>query len=357
MKISLCLIVKNEEEVLGRCLESARDFADEIIIVDTGSTDKTKEIAKLFTDNVYDFEWINDFSAARNFTFSKATMDYQMWLDADDVVPEKSVREINELKKALNDDVEIVTMKYVLSFDKSGNPSYYSTRERLFKKSKNYQWIDPVHECIPLIGNLLHTEIEIWHRKQEGEKLSSRNIDIYKALEKTGKDFSPRQLYYFARELRDHNENEKAILYYERFLESNLGWIEDIIASCQQLSIEYKKIGADDKILPVLLKTFEYDIPRPEICCQLGYYYKDTRDYSKAFRWFDLATRLPQTDSIGFVFSDYSTYIPNIEACVCLSFLGDYKKANIYNEKAALSRPDCAAVNQNRVYLKSMSEK
>ena len=73
--ISLCMIVKNEELVLGRCLESIKDLVEEIIIVDTGSTDKTKEIAKLYTNNIYDFKWINDFSAARNFSFSKATKD------------------------------------------------------------------------------------------------------------------------------------------------------------------------------------------------------------------------------------------------------------------------------------------
>lgn len=354
MEISLCLIVKNEEDVLGRCLESAKDFADEIIVVDTGSTDKTKDIARQFTDKVYDFEWIDDFSAARNFVFSKATKDYQMWLDADDVVPERSVNEIKELKKTLSDEVEIVTMRYVLSFDEKGNPSYHSTRERLFKRSKNYQWIDPVHECIPLIGNLHYTNIEIWHKKTKFEELSTRNIDIYKNLENSGKVFSARQLYYYARELKDHNETSKAIAYYEKFLESGLGWIEDVIASCHQLAIEYKKMGAIEKVLPILLKSFEYDIPRPEICCELGYYYKDTQDFNQAFKWFDLATRLPQSTSVGFVFSDYSGYIPNLEACVCLSFLGDYQKAYEYNEKASLSRPDCPSVNQNRVYLKTM---
>ena len=76
--ISLCMIVKNEEAVLARCLESVKDVVDEIIIVDTGSTDKTKQIAYRYTQNVYDFEWIDDFSAARNYSFSKATKDYQM---------------------------------------------------------------------------------------------------------------------------------------------------------------------------------------------------------------------------------------------------------------------------------------
>ena len=84
--ISLCMIVKNEEDVLARCLDCAINFADEIIIVDTGSTDRTKEIAALYTEQVYDFEWIDDFAAARNFAFSKATMEYCMWLDADDII-------------------------------------------------------------------------------------------------------------------------------------------------------------------------------------------------------------------------------------------------------------------------------
>ena len=64
--VSLCMIVKNEEKVLGRCLDSAKEIADEIIIVDTGSTDRTKEIAAEYTEKIYDFKWNDDFSAARN---------------------------------------------------------------------------------------------------------------------------------------------------------------------------------------------------------------------------------------------------------------------------------------------------
>ena len=83
--ISLCMIVRDEEAALGRCLESVKDAVEEIIVVDTGSVDRTKEIAARFTDKVYDFVWVDDFAAARNFAFSKATMEYCMWLDAEDV--------------------------------------------------------------------------------------------------------------------------------------------------------------------------------------------------------------------------------------------------------------------------------
>ena len=71
--ISVCMIVKNEEAVLERCLDSLNGIAEEIIIVDTGSTDKTKEIAAKYTDKIYDFTWIHDFSAARNFAFTLQT--------------------------------------------------------------------------------------------------------------------------------------------------------------------------------------------------------------------------------------------------------------------------------------------
>ena len=83
--ISVCMIVKNEERVLARCLDSLSGLADEIIIVDTGSDDKTKEIALSYTDHVYDFVWVDDFSAARNYSFSKAAMVYIYVADADEV--------------------------------------------------------------------------------------------------------------------------------------------------------------------------------------------------------------------------------------------------------------------------------
>ena len=84
--ISLCMIVKNEERVLGRCLESVQEIADEIIIVDTGSEDRTKEIAEKYHARVFEQEWQDDFSRARNYSFSQAEMDYCMWLDADDII-------------------------------------------------------------------------------------------------------------------------------------------------------------------------------------------------------------------------------------------------------------------------------
>ena len=99
--ISVCMIVKNEEKVLARCLDSLRPIADEIIIADTGSTDATKEIAARYTDKIYDFTWIDDFAAARNFVFSKATQDYIYSADADEVLDAENCKKFLQLKQLL----------------------------------------------------------------------------------------------------------------------------------------------------------------------------------------------------------------------------------------------------------------
>ena len=107
IEISLCMIVKNEEKVLARCLDSIADLMEEIIIVDTGSTDDTKKIAAKYTEHIYDFEWIDDFSAARNFSFSKATKDYIYVADADEVLDEENRQFREELDEAYEKWMEL----------------------------------------------------------------------------------------------------------------------------------------------------------------------------------------------------------------------------------------------------------
>src|ERR1700730_15626481 len=86
--VSLCLIARNEEANLPACLESAADLVDEIVVVDTGSTDRTKEVAARFGARIYDFAWVDDFSAARNESLRHASGDWIFWLDADDRLDE-----------------------------------------------------------------------------------------------------------------------------------------------------------------------------------------------------------------------------------------------------------------------------
>ena len=345
------MIVKNEEELLDRCLSSIKEAVDEIIIVDTGSTDNTWEIALQYTDKVYNFEWVDDFSAARNFAYSKAEMDYQMWLDADDVFPKRQLKKLLQLKSIITPEIDIVTMKYLTHFDDQNNPVFTSTRERLTKREKGYKWIDPVHECIPLIGNVFHSDIEIEHRKPKKDLChSDRNLKIYEKYESDKKPFTPRQLYYYARELKDHSQWEKSASYFEKFLNTKQGWFEDNIAACFNLSICYNRMNEQEKILPILFKSFMYDAPRAEISSEIGYHYKRAKNFSNAFKWFKLAANLGNPESIGFILPDYWGYIPNIECCVCLCELGDFVNASIYNERAAEYK-NTEAIEINRRYL------
>jgi len=352
--ISLCMIVKNEEAVLARCLDGIKDAVDEIIIVDTGSTDNTKDIAARYTNKIYDFEWIDNFSAARNEAFSKATMDYQMWLDADDVFPKESLAQLLTLKETLDEKTDIVTMKYVTHFDENGLPILVATRERLLRREKDYKWQDPVHECIALIGNVFYTDIEVHHRKPQGAGNPRRNLDIYENYEKSGKPLSPRQLYYFARELKDNGHWERAARYFERFLATGEGWYEDNIAACYNLSICYAHLGQQMKILPILLRSFEYSPPRAEICCQIGYYYKRNNFYASALKWFEVAANLGKPDNVGFILQDYWGYIPNIEACVCSWHLGKHEESKKYNEYAAAFKSNSIEVENNRAFFASL---
>jgi len=350
--VSLCMIVKNEEAVLARCLESVKHLVDEIIIADTGSGDKTKEIAAKYTDKIYDFRWIDDFGAARNFSFSKATMDYELWLDADDVIEEEEAVKFTELKKNLSPDIDMVTMLYDTGFDVDGKALLTSTRERLIKRDRGFYWIDPVHECIPLAGNVYYSDIRISHRKEKTTEISKRNLEIYEKLKVRGACFTPRQTYYYARELFDHKEYSEAAKYFELFLLENKGWKEDNISACILLAKCYNFLCEKEKVPENLVRSFVYDAPVPEICCQLGYYYKEKMDFETAIGWFETAL-VPRRSRRGFVQQKYEGYIPHIELCVCYFKLGDMEKAIYHNNKAAeLNEKDQAVIHNLEFFAK-----
>jgi glycosyltransferase involved in cell wall biosynthesis len=347
------MIVKNEEDVLARCLSSVKNLVNEIIIVDTGSSDRTKEIAKEFTDLIYDFEWIDDFSAARNFSFSKATMDYILWLDADDIILPEDAIKFDHLKTTLSPDIDIVMMHYNTAFDEKGHPTFSYYRERLSKRSKNYKWQEPVHEYLQFNGNIINADVSITHAKLKQHK-SSRNLEIYEKRISSGEKLSARGTYYFARELKEHRRYEEAIQKYEEFLDSGLGWVEDNITACSDLGKCYRALCNHTKALTSLMRSFMYDTPRGEICCQIGYFFKEQNNYRLAAYWFSTVLSLEKpNNSWGFHQEDYWNYIPCIECAVCYDRLGYYDKAEAYNNMAALYKPDSPSVLYNKKYFEN----
>ena len=213
-KISLCMIVKNEEKVLRRCLDAAKRFADEIIVVDTGSDDSTREIARAYTDKVYDFEWNYDFSAARNYSFSKAESEYVMWLDADDVVRDEETVKINAWKK--NPDADTLYCFYDASFDSNGNPTFTFMRERIMKNDGRAVWKGFIHECVTPFGKVVKSDIRIEHRpRPDKPKKIDRNLEIYRKNIQKGARLNARDKFYYGKELLTNGYTEEGILMIE----------------------------------------------------------------------------------------------------------------------------------------------
>ena len=197
---SLCMIVKNEEAVLARCLDSFASLFDEIVIVDTGSDDRTKEIAAGYTDRLYDFAWCDDFSAARNFAFSKCTCDYIYSCDADEVLDEPNRKRFAVLQDAMLPEIEIVQMKYIETGSTVLNAKS-EWRPKLFKRLRTFTWIDPVHETIRLDPIVFDSDIEISHRPAGGAH-GSRDFSIFQKAWQKGTPFSAKLYAMYARELR-----------------------------------------------------------------------------------------------------------------------------------------------------------
>ncbi|AYD39067.1 glycosyltransferase family 2 protein [Clostridium fermenticellae] len=354
--ISLCMIVKNEENVLERCLDSVLDIVDEINIIDTGSTDNTKVIARKYTNRLFDFKWVDDFSAARNESFKKATKDYILWMDADDVVSYKDRKKFLDIKQHLDNSVDVVSMNYNLAFDEYGNVVFSSRRNRLVKREKNFCWIGEVHEYLNVYGKIEASDISITHKSVYHD--SDRNLSIYQKLLKEGKKFSPRDNYYFANELFDHKMYTKAAVIYEQFLLDNKGWVEDNISSCSKLADCYHELGYRDKELNSILRSFKYDYPRPEFCCRLGYYFLEKNNFNAAILWYKLAADPSKlVVNSGFSQPTFSTWLPHLQLCVCYYKIGNNKLAYLHNEVARQYRPNDKNILSNKEFFESILEK
>lgn len=292
MKFSLCMIVKNESAVLRDCLDSLKDVMDEIIIVDTGSTDDTKKIAAEYTPYVYDYEWQDDFAAARNFAFSRATGDYIYSADADEVLDRENQDKLKALKRAMLPEVEIVQMVYVT--EQLNHPTENFTRDlrpKLFKRLRQFTWIEPIHETVNLNPVVYDSDIEIIHRPQGAH--SGRDFTVFEKIIAQNGTLSDRLTGMYLRELYKAGTEEE-LLAAKEFLERTLAArrAEGKELLCRQIIAVLLKIyrQLDDavQILKVSLCP-EATVPSAEICMELGYFFMKKEDFEEAAEWFHRA--------------------------------------------------------------------
>lgn len=287
IEISCCMIVKNEEKILARCLDSIRDLVEEIVIVDTGSTDRTKEIAARYTDRIYDFEWIDDFAAARNFAFSKATKDYIYSADADEVVDEENRARFRDLKQVLLPEIDIVQMKYgnqlhqgtVYNFDEEYRP-------KLFKRLREFIWTEPIHEMVRLEPIVFDSDIVIGHFPQSVH--SKRDFATFQKHIRKGLRLSKRLHHMYAMELYISGDSEDVLESEEFFTSTALDPNRSIDEVKEAVCIVCRAARIRDDSHTMLKMSLKDLLTEgsSEMCWELGEYFLGKGDVSEAAMWY-----------------------------------------------------------------------
>lgn len=284
--ISVCMIVKDEEENLPTCLDCLKDIADEIIVVDTGSSDATKEIAAKYTDIIYDFEWVGDFSKARNFAFSKATMDYIYSADADEYIDSENIKKFLDLKAALMPEVEIVQMIYSEETIRTVLNSEAELRPKLYKRLRNFTWVDPVHETIRTLPVVYDSDIIIEHRPKELHATRDFTF-IEKAFWDSGRlsanlyDMYAREVYRWG----DALALNSASLIFEKVME-NETLSSELFNKISVVCARAARLKGDDKAFIKHSSKVLVQGGCSEVCCELGDFFLDAGDDVEARLWY-----------------------------------------------------------------------
>lgn len=344
--MSLCLIVKDEQDTLGRCLESVAGVFDEIVVVDTGSTDATKDVAGRWGARIFDFDWIDDFAAARNFAFAQGTSEYLMWLDADDVLLAADRQKLTVLKADLDARIDAVSMVYHTQFDAAGNVTASNRRFRIVRRDKNFTWAGVVHEDLVATGQFhyLDTDIVVTHRKPGVESgPSRRNLAILENHRAAGRPLRPIDVLNLARELEMHKEYEKAIPFYCEFIEDDSQELHIRTFALHKLASCYYMTGQPEKEWECTLKSLELDTPRPEFACRVAERFLARNLFRQAAFWYELALTIP-TSAAPNLWSiesyPFQTWVPHKQLGLCYYHLGDFERSLRSNQAAQTYRPD-----------------
>lgn len=329
--ISLCMIVKNEEKLLARCLDSVADLMDEIIIVDTGSVDATKEIAARYTDRIYDFVWTGNFADARNFAFSLAGMEYIYSADADEVLDEANRAAFLELKRTMLPEIDIVQMYYANQLDFGTIYNYdKELRPKLFKRLRTFTWAEPIHEQVILEPVIYDSEIAICHKPESNHK--DRDLASFARMTASGYRLSKRLHNIYAKELFISGEEADflaaAPFFEASCMETDRSLDETKEAAC--VAARAARLRKDTAgFFKYALKVVACD-GCAEICCELGEFFLEQRDLDEAVIWFYNAAY--ETESILNIHS--SGDVPLGRLAECCRLMGDQEQERQYRELA-----------------------
>ena len=342
--ISVCMIVKNEEEILARCLDSLKDIYDELIVVDTGSTDETKAVAQKYTRQVYDFTWEDDFAAARNYAISKAQCDYIYTADADEVVDQENISRFLQLKKALLPEVEVVEVAYANQLSHNTTSNFdIEFRPKLFRRLRPFQFVDPIHEVLRTDPIVYRSNVVVQHCPTSDH--SGRDLAIFAGMVKKGKVFSGRLEMMYARELMIAGKLDDfaAAQPYFEHVRSDPSKPSEVLRRASCVLSRFASLKNDGDLLLKYAAPELVGQPPAEICCTLGDYYLAKDDEQQAADWYAAALSGAQPELVAATVGS----LPLSGLAECFRRAGDTERAEYYQEKADNWNPE--ALNPDKV--------
>ena len=351
--ISVCMIAKNEEKRIARCLESLVPYGFEIVIVDTGSTDRTKEIASRYTSCIYDFAWADDFSAARNFSLEKASNDWIFMMDCDEWIESIDMEEFIYFRKHFSHAVGSITRQNL-----SGTPSQhwqtFDQTERLFNR-KRYQYTGRIHEQVTpkfektFEAILLNTVIGhdgYLMTEEEKKAKSHRNISLLE-MELSDSPNDPYIMYQLGKSYDLVGAYDKSVSCYEKVLshdlDTTLAYVHSLITSYAE---DLLQTGQHIKALE-LQKYKEALSDSADYLYSMGMIYVKNEHYENALDCFEKAVTLENSNKLG-----TNSFLSYFEIGRILTMISEWAMARKYFEMCGNYEPALQAIkilDQNNV--------
>lgn len=303
MTVSAALIVKNEERVLGRCLDSFRHAVDEIIVLDTGSTDGTIDVARSRGAKVFEWAWRDNFSAARQEAMDHAISEWVFWVDADDVVgnPER-IRPLTEAQPA---DVGAILWQYVFGRDGEGNPTFTYWRERCVRNNGTYKWAGRVHEVLigPPHYRQVNSDAVVIDHLPDPLKTDrpGRNLRILDAeYRENGGTLEPRMMFYYGRELIDAGQTERGIEILEEYLLTQ-SWVDQKYLALIQIGGLHERSQQLDAAANAYYRAMRLHPRWPGAYFGLAAVAYFQQDWPLVVHWAEIGASLPLPDTTLFI--------------------------------------------------------
>jgi tetratricopeptide (TPR) repeat protein len=284
--ISACMIVKDEEKFLPGCLDSIKDLVDEIVIVDTGSTDRTMEIAREYGAKIYEHPWQNDFSLHRNQSIDYATGDWILIVDADEELDptEHDTIKMAVKRKDINSISFVVYNKIQL-----GRVGFLNSH-RMFRNRKNFRYHGIVHNQLEIIGKSLMTQLRVIHHgyglsDEQMEKKGRRTeaLLLQQLKENPALIFPHFNLAQIYRGLSDPEKSlEHAKIVVDNIEIDDMDHHHVLLMSMDQMGCAYIGLDQFDKAEEVLKKALEYKEDYLDPMFNLGFLYMRQRRYEEA---------------------------------------------------------------------------